>query len=271
MGWLKVEADKQIYFEHYPGQEPTVVLCHGWGMAGQAWANTVARLMDAGRGVVVYDHRGCGRSDKDFADVSIEALGDDLAALVEHLVLDRVVLNGWSLGGAVVVDAAAKLGQRLAGLVLTVGATPRYTQAEGFPHGGTAADVAATVAALRADRQNFLRTLYYDGAFGKDVGETTKQWFWQIAMQASPGADASLAALASVDQRATLAALTAPVLVFVGEADGVVAPDIGRAAAALATKGRLVELPGCGHVPFLEDPDTYHGELQRFLQEVSHG
>jgi non-heme chloroperoxidase len=268
MGWLKVEADKQIYFEHYPGQGPTVILCHGWGMAGQAWANTVARLMDTGRGVVIYDHRGCGRSDKDFADVSIDALGN---ALVEHLKLDRVVLNGWSLGGAVVVDAATKLGDRLAGLVLTVGATPRYTQSSDFPHGGTAEDVAATVAALRADRQNFLHTLYYEGAFGKDVGETTKQWFWQIAMQASPAADASLAALASVDQRSALAALQTPVLVFVGEADAVVAPDIGRAAAEMAARGRLVELPGCGHVPFLEDPDTYHNELKRFLDEVSHG
>jgi pimeloyl-[acyl-carrier protein] methyl ester esterase len=271
MGWLKVEAEKQIYFEHYPGQGPTVILCHGWGMAGQAWANTVARLMDTGRGVVVYDHRGCGQSDKDFTDVSIEALGSDLAALVQHLGLDRVVLNGWSLGGAVVVDAATKLGERLAGLVLTVGATPRYTQCSDFPHGGTAEDVAATVTALRADRQNFLRTLYYEGAFSKDVGETTKQWFWQIAMQASPAADASLAALASVDQRAALAGIDAPTLVFVGEADGVVAPDIGRAAAATASRARLVELAGCGHVPFLEDSDGYHGELHRFMDEVSHG
>jgi len=226
--------------------------------------------MDAGRDVVVYDHRGCGRSDKDFTDVSIEALGSDLAALAEHLDLPSVVLNGWSLGGAVVVDAATRLGKRLAGVVLTAGATPRYTQTDDFPHGGQPEDVAATVAALRASRQDFLHTLYFEGAFAKEVGETTKAWFWQIAMQASPAADASLAALAHVDQRAALAGLQVPVLVFIGDADGVVVPDIGRSAAALAAHGRLVSLPGCGHVPFLEDAEGYHGELLRFLDEVSH-
>ena len=111
---------------------------------------------------------------------------------------------------------------------------------------------------------------HFDLLERKEVGETTKAWFWQIAMQASPAADASLAALAQVDQRAALAGLQVPVLVFMGDADGVVAPDIGRYAAELAAEGRLVSLPGCGHVPFLEDPESYHGELLRFLEEVSH-
>ena len=260
MGMLTREGGRQIYFEHYAGRGPTVVLSHGWGMSCRAWDDTLARLTDRGHAVVVYDQRGCGRSDKDFADVSIEALGSDVVALCKHLALDGVVLNGWSLGGAVAVDAALKLGGTLRGLVLTAGATPRYTQAPGFPHGGTAGDVAATVAALRAGRVAFLKGLYFGGVFAVDVGDDVKQRCWQIALEASPGADASLGALAQLDQRAALAKIAAPSLVVVGTRDGVVPPGIGREAAKLLPNATLCELDS-GHAPFLERPDAYHAAL----------
>lgn len=268
MGMLARAGGRQIYFEHYAGREPSVVLSHGWGMSCRAWDDTIARLTDRGHAVVAYDHRGCGKSDKDFADVSIEALGDDVVALCKHIALDAVVLNGWSLGGAVVVDAAAKLGGALRGLVLTAGATPRYTQAEGFPHGGRPEDVAATVAALRAGRIAFLKGLYFGGVFAVDVGDDVKQRCWQIALEASPGADASLGALALLDQRKLLAGIRAPSLVVVGRRDGVVPADIGRAAAKLLPNATLCELD-CGHAPFLELPDAYHAALFDLLGKAA--
>ena len=66
----------------------------------------MAKAAAAGHRVVLIDHRGCGESSKDFADMGIEAIAGDVVALVEHLGLSKVVLNGWSLGGSVVVAAA---------------------------------------------------------------------------------------------------------------------------------------------------------------------
>ncbi len=269
MGYLAVEAGKQIYYEHHVGAKSlTVVLSHGWGMGSRVWGNTVACLQDEGYSVVAYDHRGCGRSDQDFADVSIEALGDDVVKLCQHLGVNEAVLNGWSLGGAVVVDAAAKLASNLAGLVLTAGASPRYTQGEGFPYGGQPDDVRATVQALRADRVNFLKGLYFEGAFAKDVGDDVKHWAWQISLEAGPGADASLGALADTDQREIMAALDVPALVVVGGRDGVVAPEIGRFAAECLPNAQLLEMPECGHGPFLEEPETYHNALLEYLSAL---
>ncbi len=271
MAYLTIDAQRMYYEHHRPAaatSKPTVILSHGFGMAARAWDNTTAWLTDRGYPVVVYDHRNCGQSDKDFADVSIEALGRDVVALCDALNLSRVVLNGWSLGGAVVVAAAGELGSRLAGLVLTGGATPRYTQADGFPHGGTGDDVAATVAALRADRVNFLKGLYFEGVFAKPVSDDIKHWCWQLALQASPGADASLGALASIDQRPIMQQLAAPALIIVGTDDGVVPADIGRAGAAMLSNATLVEMTGCGHAPFLEDTEAYHRVLDDFLSAL---
>lgn len=264
-------GDRQIHYEHIAGRDtaPTVLFSHGWGMSGRVWDDVSARLVDEGYGVVAYDHRNCGLSSKDFDDVSIAALGDDIVGICNQLELDQVVLNGWSLGGAVVVDAAAKLGARLVGLVSTGGATPRYTQADGFPHGGQAEDVAATVTALRADRVNFLHTLYYEGVFALPVTEATKAWAHNIALQASPAADASLGALADLDQRAIMAKLAVPALVIFGDSDGVVDPAIGAFAAELLPQGRFIDMPGCGHGAFLEKPAEYQAALLEFLKGLS--
>jgi len=265
---LDVDGGRRIYYEYVPGSGHTILLSHGWGMSCRVWDNTSALLANAGFGVLAYDHRACGGSDKDFTDVSIAALGRDVVALCDAADLDTVILNGWSLGGAVAVDAAVRLGSRVRGLVLTTAATPRFTRTGSFPHGGTAGDVEATVKALRADRATFLHGLYFDGVFAMDVGEPVKRWAWQLALQASPAADASLGALAELDQRESLRALPIPALVFVGTEDGVVSPEIGRAAAELLPAGRIVELAGCGHAPFLERPDAYHRELMSFLGDL---
>ena len=270
MGQLSV-GDRQVYYEHFTGRAtlPTVVLSHGWGMSGRIWDDVTARLTDEGFGVVSYDHRNCGQSSKDFSDVTIGALGDDIVGICKELDLDRVVLNGWSLGGAVVVAAAAKLGQTLAAIISTAGATPRYTRTDGFPHGGQPADVEATVVALRADRVNFLRTLYYDSVFAAPVSEATKAWVHGLALLASPAADASLAALADVDQRSIMADLNVPALVVFGEHDAIVDPAIGSFAADLLPQGRLVTIPDCGHAPFLEHPALYQSALLEFLLGLS--
>jgi non-heme chloroperoxidase len=268
MAYLAIAPDQRLYYEHHPAGRMTVVLVHGWGMSGRAWDWTVPRLLEQGISVVTYDQRGCGRSDSGFRDVSIAALGADLVKLCEHLRLDSPVLNGWSLGGAVAVDAAARLDDRLAGLVLTCGATPRYTRTNGFPFGGTPADVEATLAALRADRANFLRTLYFDAVCARPVDDDVKHTLWQIALEARAVADASLGALAQLDQRDALARIHAPSLVVVGGRDGIVAPDIGRFAAQQLRHAELLELPDCGHAPFVEEPSAYHDALVRFLARL---
>ena len=136
MARLTVEGERSVYYEYHRGHGLAVILVHGWGMSCRVWDTTLVSLQQAGHAVLAFDQRGCGQSDKDFETNSIEASAGDVAALAGHLGLRAAVVNGWSLGGAIAVAAAERLGNSCAGVVLTGGATPRYTQAADFPHGG---------------------------------------------------------------------------------------------------------------------------------------
>lgn len=267
MAFIDAEDGRQVHYQHHAGAGRPVVLIHGWAMSSRAWAGTIDRLRDAGHAVVAIDHRGCGRSDHDFADTSIEALAGDVVAVVERLGLEGVVLNGWSLGGAVAVAAADRLGDRLAGLVLTCAASPRFTQASDFPHGGTAEGVRGTPQAMAADRAGFFMGIA-QSVCAKPVGQPVVDWMWAMFMDSGPGVGRSIVDLADLDQREVLARIDVPVLSLVGSADAIVPPEIGMQAAKIARHGRLVTFEGSGHAPFVEDPDAYHDALIGFLADL---
>ena len=266
MATIEREAGRSVYYESYGSGSDAVILIHGWGMGLRAWDYSLQALLAAGRRVVALDHRGCGESDKDFEDMSISAVASDVVALVEHLGLERVVLNGWSLGGAVAVEAASLLAQRCCGLALTCAATPAYLQKSDFPHGGTDDDLAGTLAAMAADRVNFLAALA-QGVCATEVSRQVQDWMWLMFLRSSPLAARTLAELGPLDQRAMLGAITVPILSFVGARDAVVDPAICRSVVNYNSGARLVEFEEAGHAPFIEESERYNREFASFLNE----
>ncbi|MEN3977031.1 alpha/beta hydrolase [Emcibacter sp. SYSU 3D8] len=267
MAYLETEPGRRIYYEYYPGEALPVVLIHGWGMNCRLWDTVLPLLTGAGHGVLSFDQRGCGRSDKDYADVSISSAASDVVSLANHLRLERLAVNGWSLGGPVAVAAAVRLGARCAGVISTAGATPRYVQAPDFPHGGAPGSVAETVALLRQDRASFLHGLAH-AICARPVSDAVKTWMWSAFMENAPSADTALLDLDTLDQRDLLRGLAVPLLSVVGGQDVIAPPGIGRAAAELAPLGRLAEFPECGHAPFIEETARYGEVLLEFLAEL---
>jgi pimeloyl-ACP methyl ester carboxylesterase len=96
-----------------------------------------------------------------------------------------------------------------------------------------------------------------------------ENWMWSIFMQSAPSADVALADLDTLDQRAALAALDAPVLSIVGGKDVVVPPDICRLAGTVARHGTTAEFADSGHAPFIEEGPRYRQVLLDFLATIA--
>lgn len=258
------DADRKIHYEHHRGPRIAVLCIHGWGMNTRAWDPLVPALQTAGHAVITFDQRGCGRSDKDFSEVSIESSAADAVCLLDALGVHEVVLNGWSIGGAIAVAAAERLGARCRGVISTCGATPRHVQCADFPHGFAPGSIDAQIPLLRADRAGFLSG-FAEVCYARPVHAAWKNWMFDALMQAAPCADRALQDLETLDQRESLQRLQAPLLAIAGGRDALVMPDVVRQAAHLAPHGRLEEFADCGHAPFIEDTARYLRVVLDFL------
>lgn len=266
MAYLETQDGGRVYYQHHRAEKLPIMLIHGWGMSLEYWTSTIEALLAAGHGVLALDQRGCGRSDRDFADMSVSAIASDVCGILHQAGVDRIVLNGWSLGGAVAVEAAHQLGDRVAGLISTCGATPRYVQGENFPHGGTADDVLAIADAITADRANFFHGLA-QGASGEGASDAMIAWVERGFIATGPRTSATLMELAHLDQRDIFAAFRFPILSIGGNKDMIADPAIAAYAAKAAQNGRLLMMD-TGHSPQLERPAEYHQAILNFLAEL---
>nr|AGU11752.1 Alpha/beta hydrolase family [uncultured organism] len=75
------------------------------------------------------------------------------------------------------------------------------------------------------------------------------------------------AVLSRLDSRPSLAAITVPTLVLVGEQDQLTPPDAAREMAAAIPRARLVIIPECGHGSTIEQPQAVNDALRSWLLE----
>ena len=122
-----------------------MVLVHGWGVTARSWDTVAPALRAAGHEVVLLDLRAAVGPTTTSPTSRSPRWAPTSRGSARSSDSHRPVVDGWSLGGAVAVDAVARLGPAAGGLVLTGGATPRYTSAPDWPHGGTVDDVEAVL------------------------------------------------------------------------------------------------------------------------------
>ncbi|HWK95196.1 MAG TPA: alpha/beta fold hydrolase [Pseudolabrys sp.] len=108
--------DAKLYYETHGEGDPVVFATGLGGMASfwQPHIESVARNFQ----VVVYDHRGTGQSTKSPPPYSVNAMADDVLALMDHLRIERAHFVGHSTGGAIGQVLGARHGDRIKSLLL---------------------------------------------------------------------------------------------------------------------------------------------------------
>jgi pimeloyl-[acyl-carrier protein] methyl ester esterase len=205
--------------------------------------------------VIAPDLRGHGRSAP--GAFSLATLARDLAGLLDRLGLERAVLAGWSLGAQVVLAALPLVRTRVSALALVAG-TPRFTAADGWPHGLAPQTVAALAHRLRRDPERavgrFFEGMFAEGELDARARARVRALRAAIPLPDPASAQAGLDVLAREDLRPSLAAADLPVLLLHGERDAICPAGAARAMAGVLPRARLAILPGAGHAPFLARP-----------------
>ncbi|MGH7903638.1 MAG: alpha/beta fold hydrolase [Candidatus Dormibacteraceae bacterium] len=105
-----------MYYESHGTGRPLVLLHGGLG-SGEMFAPVLPQLA-AGHQVILPDLQGHGRTADIDRPIDVRLMADDIAALIDHLELDRPDLVGFSLGGGVALHTAAKYPDKLRRLVV---------------------------------------------------------------------------------------------------------------------------------------------------------
>ena len=207
--------------------KPTIVYLHGIGDNRDSSTGVIARFLALGFNVIVYDSRGHGRSEGDRCTYGFfEKL--DLIRVMNQAGVERAILIGHSLGGAVALQAAA-LDTRIVTVV--------------------AASTFADLRSIAIERAPFVFTpSLIDAAFKRAEEDADF-----VVDQASP----LLAA----------AALTIPVFIIHGGLDRGTRPAHStRVYEALPGPKRLLIVPDAGHNDVLRG-DVWT-EIERWIESL---
>jgi len=105
-----------LYYEEHGAGEPIVGI-HGAGSSAAFWADAAQELARHGR-TIVYDRRGCSRSERpEPYATNVHQQADDAAALIDALAAAPAIVVGRSYGGAVAIDLALRYPDRVRALV----------------------------------------------------------------------------------------------------------------------------------------------------------
>ena len=111
----------EMFFREKQGpQGPLpVLLLHGWTATADTTWFPVYPVLAADRTVLAIDHRGHGRGLRAETPFSLEECADDAAALLDLLGIKRVIVAGYSMGGAVALLMWKRRPDLVGGLVLS--------------------------------------------------------------------------------------------------------------------------------------------------------
>jgi haloalkane dehalogenase len=258
----------RIYAREYAGEEPAIVLMHGFPDNIHLYDRLVPHL--SGRRVVVFDFLGWGASDKpEGYPYTADNQTRDLDAVIGHLGLKSVVLVAHDASGPPAIDWALAVPDRVAALVLLntyYGRTPTARPPEAILLFST--PVLRNVARLVSGRFDLFRRMYWwqvGTRFIRDE-EVRKEFVPLLYEQfdSTPSTQPAFFSL-NADLRGTMRsrsgaepemrAFGRPVRIIFGEADPYPNAGVARHFHRLFPDSELFLLPTARHFPQLDEPE----------------
>ena len=247
-----------IAYETHGTGSPALVFVHGWSCDRGYWKGQLEPFSKRFT-VVAVDLGGHGASGDQRSSWTIGEFGSDVAAVVETLHLNHIILIGHSMGGDVIVEAARRLRSSVLGLIWV-----DVYKKLGQPR--SPENIQTFVASIQSDfvekTGTFVRTMFPPSADPALVERVAQD------MSSAPPAFAlpSLEAALSFDREipSALAELGLPIIA--------INPDHSPTDnASLERHGvEVMIMPGVGHFLMLENPEGFNPLLETAIAKLVH-
>ncbi|WP_407934067.1 alpha/beta fold hydrolase [Halocatena halophila] len=215
---------------------------------------------------IAYDLRA--RTDRYEGPYNLSALADDLAALLDTLNVESIVLAGVSTGGFMALDFVNRYPERVRGIILINSMAASHTETERNEYSNLAAQV----------RKNGPTDQLLDIGRVRMFGETTRETnpvlveHWVNRWRTYPG-EAIYYEMQSwigrEDFTDKLSNITVPFLSIHGTEDTVLAPERTESMLTQVPYGDQVLIEDAGHSAPIERPDPVNHAIREFLSDVS--
>lgn len=238
------------------GSGKPLVLVHGYPLDHTIW-NEVLPLLENEFDIILPDLRGFGQSDGVESQYKLTDMAADIAGLLDHLGIQQTVIAGHSMGGYISLAFARTYSERVLGLGLVASqaaADPperkqgRYEAAAEIMESGVGPVAESMPAKLTPDERV--------QAYARDL----------IAAQRPVGLAGALKAMAERDDSTSaLSGFQFPVAMVHGAADELIPVQRAQEIKAAIPSATLIELPGVGHMPMMEDSQATVTALKNLL------
>jgi pimeloyl-ACP methyl ester carboxylesterase len=265
----QIETNGIDTFYEDTGDGPLVVLIHGHSLDLRMWKYQVGPLVDMGYRVLRYDVRGHGRSMVPPTGYTWDNYSNDLFELLERIDGESAHVVGLSMGGGIALKLTLDHPERVLSLTLVDSTLAGFSYSAQFGAGLQELRTAIGRDGVRAAFDTvWLAHPVFDGV--RRQAERFAEVAEMVAgFQAAEYLQVAATGYVQPDLASRLGEVTVPTLVVVGEEDF---PDFRLIADLLAsniTRAKQIVLPGCGHIPPMEDPDAFNRILLKFLASNS--
>ncbi|WP_288972063.1 3-oxoadipate enol-lactonase [uncultured Mesorhizobium sp.] len=262
MKFLKVR-DTAIHYraEGLGAGKPVIAFINSLGTDLRIWDAVIEELGGA-YAYVLHDKRGHGLSGTGAPPYSIEAHADDLIALLDHLRVERAIIWGLSVGGLIAQAVHDRRSDLVKALVLSntahkIGAPDMWN-----------ARIDTILANGLSGMVDAIMERWFTPPFRTDDNALYAGCRAMLVRQPVDGYCGTCAAIRDADYTEAAGRIAAPTLCVVGDQDGSTSPDLVKSLAALVPGSAFAEIPGCGHIPCVEQPAAYSAAVGAFLKSL---
>jgi 3-oxoadipate enol-lactonase len=258
-------GDLEIWVEQV-GEGPDVLLIGGLGDTVESWQFQLDGLADRYR-LTAFDNRGAGRTAMPEGPVSVEAMADDAAGVLQALDIPSAHVAGFSGGSKIAQELALRHAELVRSLVLQ--STWSVPDPYLLSWGNFVRWLLEVAPSERAFLEAFFLWFYTPRAHNDG---TVAQFIEEVLAfphkQATEDVQRLLDAWLEHDTTDRLPQIAAPTLVLAGGRDMTTRPELCRAVAELIPGAQFEVLEEEAHQPFQEIPDEWNTRVDAFWREV---